>query len=229
MIPTYAPSLKPTMQPGQTIKNSDVFNPDNNLMNALEYGPMMNVKNNIIAGQNPTSYWNHSPGFERPDIREEGPFPVQGNIGSLMKEEAEDQYKMCSPMVDKTVIPSVGSSPNCSGVFRADLYTKINTCGAECEVKYPESYGDKDFGYPKDMPWNMKTSNAHQVHAYMNLRAGLPGQGPENNLGCYEWLPRVTPDKASNSCILNEEPIFEQVGAWNKLGLYSNIEKVSYR
>lgn len=195
-------------------------------MNSLGSGPTMNVRENIIAGPKSGQYWNHSPNYERPEIREEGPFPVQGNIGSLMS--LDPTYKSCSPLIDNVLVPDINSSPNCAGVFKPDIYTTQNTCGVDCEMKFPESYGDKDFGYPEKMPWYYKTSNAHQVHTYMNLRAGMPGQGPENNMGCYEWIPNVSSDKETNSCVLNQEEVYNQVGSWNKLKQFSNMQNVYY-
>lgn len=52
----------------------------------------------------------------QPLVREEGPFPIQGNIGSLFKNE----------------------------LFVADMYTKKDTCGEECVVVAPFSYGEQN-------------------------------------------------------------------------------------
>lgn len=195
------------------------------LMNALGHGPRMNVRENIIAGPNPMSYWNHSPGFEKPEIREEGPFPIQGNIGSLLKEEADGNYINCSKNKE---LPTIGSSNNCTDTFTPDIYTKRNTCGSNCDVKYPESYGLKDFGFPEDMPWQKKVTNSHQIHSFQNLRASMPGTGPSNEFGCYEWVPRITSNDKTNACVLNPEKVYEQVGSWNKLPMYSDLQNIKY-
>lgn len=202
--------------------------PNTKFMNQLGQGPTMNTKSNIISGPNPMSYWNHSPGFEKPEVREEGPLPIQGNVGALLANEATNNYALCSPSVDGQTIPEIGSSPNCSGYFKPDLYTLEDTCGAECQLKYPESYGEKDFGFPDNMPWNKKITNAHQVHAYQNIRAANPGQGPSKELGCYEWIPNVSSDKEAGTCVLDQEPVYDQVGAWNKLPMYANLQKVTW-
>lgn len=230
MNPTMQPTMSPTMQPNivKTQINSLSGLPQTKLMDALGQGPGMNNMTNIIAGPNPRAYWNHSPGYMRPEVPEEGPFPVQGSIGVLIAQEGFDQYAMCNPMVDSNQIPPIVGGPNCSGVFRPDLYTTKNTCGAECEMKYPESYGEKDFGFPEGMPWINKVTNSHQVHALNNLRAGMPGQGPSNDFGCYEWIPRVSSDSQTNSCFMNQEPVYDQVGPWNKLPQYKDIQKVTW-
>ncbi len=193
------------------------------IMNSLSNGPEMNSKQNIIAGPNSMSYWNHSPGAEKPEVREQGPFPIQGNIGSLVREESMGNYQQCS-----STGPEVGSAKNCTGTFNSDIYTKNNTCGSNCDMKYPESYGLKDFGFPETMPWDKKVSNSHQIHSFQNLRAGMPGTGPSEELGCYEWVPRVSSNKETNSCVLNPEPVYEQVPSWNKLPVYNNLQNVKY-
>jgi len=230
MNPTTGPTMEPVIEPViSPYSEVDLYGlPSSKLMNALGEGPTMNVKSNIIAGPNMLSYYNHSPGAERPEVREEGPFPIQGSIGSLLANEAVD-YLLCSPKVDDYTIPNIGASPNCAGTFKPDAYTKENTCGAECQMKYPESYGEKDFGFPEEFHWTQKVSDSHQVHSYANIRAGMPGQGPSNDLGCYEWVPRVTSDKSTNSCVLNPEPVYETVPSWYKLKEYSQIfQKVKY-
>ena len=202
--------------------------PQTLLMNALGQAPSLNVKNNITAGPNPMSYWNHSPGAERPLIREEGPFPVQGNVSSIIADESTNM-KYCGNITGTdTKLPNIGSSPNCSGSFVPDVFTPKDTCGENCYIKYPESFGDKDFGFPEKMAWQQKVTNAHQIHAYQNVRAPMPGQGPSVNpaLGSYEWIPRVTPDQAANSSILNPEPVYEQVP--NFLPYHRNLQAANF-
>jgi hypothetical protein len=51
------------------------------------------------------------------------------------------------------------------------------------------------------MPWNDKISNSHQIHAYRNLRAAMPGTGPAANppFGTYEYVPRVSVNHKGNT------------------------------
>ncbi len=171
----------------------------------------------IIAGPNEHQYWNHSSGALEPMTREEGPFPIQGNIGSLVKNESLD-YNLCS-----TTIP-IGNGPNCVGSFTGDVFTTKDTCGDNCKLKFPESYGLKDFGFPEGSD---KYTNSHQLHAYVNQRANFAGQGPAS-LGSYEWIPRITSDPNTNTGILNQDPVYSQVGEWNKLPMYKNLQQSSF-
>lgn len=182
--------------------------PQSMFMNALSSGPQMNSLSNIVSGPNSGDYWNHSSGLEKPDRREEGPFPIQGNIGSLLKQEANQNYAFCS-----TSIPFIGGSPNCTAAssFKSDIYTSSDTCGSNCELKYPESFGGKNFGLVEDA----LTTNSHGLHAYKNVRASAEGSGPSDVYGCYEWTPRLT--QKGNSCVLDQYPAYQQVGDWTKL------------
>jgi hypothetical protein len=177
--------------------------------------PTINNKTNIIAGPGEKNYWDHSPGALAPMILEEGPFPVQGNIGSLIKNEATN-YTNC---VDG---PDIGSGPNCTGSFKPDMYTTQDTCGSNCLTKYPESYGLQDFGFPSD---SSKVTNAHQVHLYSNIRAGMAGQTSET--GCYEWIPYLS-SGPGGSCELTQSKDYSQVGNWNFLPMYNSLQTVRY-
>jgi len=223
---TIRPTITPSVQP--SIINENYGLPTTPLMNALGQGPTVNSQSNVIAGPRAKDYWDHDLKFEEPEIPEEGAFPIQGSIGSLVANEGLNQFANCTYNVDGVKIPSIGSGPNCGGTFREDLYTKKNTCGAECATKYPESFGDKDFGFPDNMPWSKKVTDAHQTHAYQNIRAGLEGQGPSNELDCYEWVPRISPDKQTGTCIMNQEPAYNTVGDWTKLPMYNNLTKVKW-
>lgn len=181
-------------------------------MNELYREPTMNVKTNIIAGPNSGDYWNHSPGLEKPLVREEGPFPVQGNIGFLLAAEN------CN-----SNLPLISGSPNCTNTFRSDVYTTKNTCGEECNLKYPESFGDQNFGIEKNT-----ITNSHSLHAYKNVRASTEGRGPSDVYGCYEWIPRLTPTK-DNSCELNQYKAFQTVGDWQKLPENSKIVGYNFK
>lgn len=211
-----------TNQPDQFLVNQV---PQTKVMNALMEGPQLNVRSNIIAGPGDKDYWYHSPGAQVPMIiPEEGPFPVQGNIGSLLK--LGPSFSSCEGPVNGSN-PNIGSSPNCTGVFIPDTYTVEDTCGSQCKMKYPESYGLKDFGFGAGTNPDNKITNAHQIHAFQNLRAGMAGQMDNN--GCYEWIPRLTPNASTGACELNQKPVYSQVGPWNKLKRYSNIQDVKYK
>ena len=125
-------------------------------------------------------------------------------------------------------LPTVGSSPNCSGTFKPDLFTVRDTCGAECDSKYPESFGQKDFAFQKDQPWQTKVTDAHQIHAYQNLRAGMPGEGPAS-VGAYEWIPKVSGNPPTNSFVWDQQPVFQQVGNFLDLMQFSNLRASNFR
>ena len=111
----------------------------------------------------------------------------------------------------------------CSGVNIDD-----HTCGEECFLKYPQSFGDKSFGFDPKAPWQSKVSNAHQIHAYQNVRASMPGQGPAST-GPYEWIPRVVSYPPTNSIIMSPEPVYDQVGNFLNLPQYSNLRDATFR
>jgi hypothetical protein len=188
------------------------------ISNALNEGPTLNSRKNIIAGPNPGDYWNHSRGLERPEYREEAGFPIQGNIGSLLKQEGNGNYAMCGSNV------SIGGAPNCTGVFNSDYYTTANTCGDNCTIGAPEAFGIQSFG----MDSKDKLTNIHGLHAYANVRAGIEGKGPSDQYGCYEWVPNLQ-KTTGNSCQLNYGP-WEQntVGDWTKLPQSSQIVDYTY-
>lgn len=188
------------------------------IQNSLDQGPTLNTRKNIIAGPNPGDYWYHSRGLERPDYREEGPFPIQGNIGSLLKNEQNGNYAMCATNV------SISGAPNCTGTFSGDIYTTSNTCGDNCTIKAPEAFGIQSFG----MDGKDNMTNIHGLHAYQNVRAGIEGKGPSDQYGCYEWIPNLqkTP---GNSCQLNYTP-FEQntIGDFTKLPNWQKFASYTY-
>jgi hypothetical protein len=195
--------------------------PQSKYMNALVQASFLNSRKNIISGPEPNQYWSHSGGAETPLYNEQGPFPVQGNVGSLLKQEAINNYASCS-----LGTPDIVGSPNCVGVFNGDAYTTQNTCGSECQLKYPESYGEKDFGFNQDMPAEQKITNAHQVQAYTNIRGGMAGQ--MSNLGCNQYIPNLSANPQTGACEMYQNPVYEQVGSWNKLPMYSNLQNVKY-
>ncbi len=204
------------------ITNSKVQGlPQTPYMNALYQGPQMNTKHNIIAGPQPGEYWNHSPGLERPIIREEGPFPVQGNVGSLVASEGRGNFNECGHG-----LPNISGSPNCTSpsAFKSDMYTRADTCGAECTLSYPEAFGGKSFG----MSGGDVITNAHALHAYKNERAATEGRGPSQTYGCYEWVPKLGKTNG-NSCMLDQYPEFQQVGDWQKLSENKGIVNYTFK
>lgn len=162
---------------------------------------LKNSRTNIIAGPGPGEYWNHSSGSAIPDVREEGPFPVQGHIGSLIRQEALGNFSGC---IDGK------SGPNCTGAFNPDVYTTENTCKDKCVLSGPESYGIQNFGISGGY------TNIHGLHAYKNERAASEGTGPSGIYGCYEMIPKLT-DK-NNSCKLDYNEFENRtVGDWTRL------------
>ncbi len=183
---------------------------------------LLNNTQYILAGPGPRDYWNHSPGLKQAMIKEEGPFLMQGNIGSLMKEDPS--YTNCT--MDTNIAPNINGSPNCTVAFTPDIYTKVDTCGESCTMRYPESYGLKDFGFPEDMSWKDKVTNASSLHTYQNLRAVGPGQFPAS-FGPIEWIPRVSTTIASSTDIgsgfLDPNPGYQQVGNFLQLPMYDKL------
>lgn len=178
----------------------------------------MNSQHYIIAGPHTGDYWNHSPGLKRPLIREEGPFPVQGNIGSLVQVEGPDgTFTKCGSG------PNISGSPNCTRAFIPDIYTRENTCGKECALGYPESFGGQSFGL---LP-GQDVTNAYALHAYKNVRAAQEGSGPSSVYGCYEWIPNLS-KTAGNSCIMDYPKQYQQVGNWMKLPQNRSIVGYSF-
>jgi hypothetical protein len=188
------------------------------IQNSLDQGPTLNSKKNIISGPNPGDYWNHSRGLERPQYREEGPWPLGGNIGSLLKQEQNANYSMCSNNI------SIGGGPNCTGVFNSDVYTTSNTCGDNCTIKAPEAFGIQSFGMDnRDI-----LTNIHGLHGTVNVRAGIEGKGPSDHYGCYEFLPNLK-KTTGNSCELNYTPFEQQtVGDFSKLSNWQNFSNYNY-
>jgi len=188
------------------------------LQNSLVQGPTLNARKNIISGPKPGDYWNHSPGLEHELYREQGPFPIQGNVGSLLTQEQNGNYAMCGSNV------SIGGGPNCSGVFNNDIYTTANTCGDNCTIGAPEAFGIQSFGM--DNRDNM--TNSHTLHAYANVRAGIEGKGPSDQYGCYEWLPGLT-KSSGNSCELDHKTFeAETVGDFTSLPSWKNFSSYNY-
>ncbi len=187
--------------------------------------PLLNNTQYIIAGPGPRDYYNHSPGTMKPLIQENGPFPMLGNIGSVLANDP--LYKDCT--MDSNIAPNISSSPNCTVAFKPDMYTKNNTCGAECTMKYPESYGLKDFGFPTDSTWNTKVTNAGSLHAFDNLRAAGPGQGP-GTLGSLEWLPNtsIRGSGYTSTGFMDPNPAYEQVNNFLDIPGYENLSKVTW-
>lgn len=161
----------------------------------------INTNKFLLSGPNPHQYWSHSPGAKQPLEREEGPFPIQGNIGMLVRQESGG-FQSCNPH-DK-----IGGSPNCSGSFAADYYTAYDACGSQCALSAPEMYGDKSFGLLD----GHKVTNIHSLDSYENVRAASAGQSTNGAYGCGEWIPTYS-HKGSN-CLPGYNPPYAQVGNW---------------
>ncbi len=189
----------------------------------MDNSEQINTKQFIIAGPNKRDYFFHNPGLTQALQQEESSFPVQGNIGSLMVQDPN--YSNC--INDIMFAPPINSSPNCSNAFTPDLYTKVDTCGDECLVKYPESYGLKDFGFPEGTKWQDKITNASSIHAYKNQRAVMPGQGSGSMMGAAEWIPRIGISDQDTG-FLDPNPAYEQVGNFLKLPQYKNLSQVKW-
>lgn len=185
----------------------------------LNGGPTLNEKKNIISGPRSGDYWFHSRGLERPEIREEGPFPIQGNIGSLLKQEGLGNFSRCSNNI------TIGGGPNCTGTFNPDVFTTSNTCGKNCVIQAPEAFGMQSFG----MDGRDKMTNIHGLHAYKNVRAAVEGRGPSDQYGCFEWVPNL--EKTSgNSCMINYTPFEpDTTGDWTKLPEFRSIVDYKYK
>lgn len=183
-----------------------------------------NQRSNIISGPNTTPwtpglmYWSHSPGDLQPMEREEGPLPIQGNIGQLVKDESNN-FKKCGEGITRNF--DISGSKNCTTAFYNDPFTTRDTCGDNCVLSEPESFGDKNFGFEG----NNKYTNAHGLHAYQNIRAGAGGQSSQS--GCYEFIPGMS-STDTGTCMLNPKPVYQQVGDWTKLKENKNILKSSF-
>jgi hypothetical protein len=181
----------------------------------------INTQSNVIAGPNTKPwvprmmYWNDSPPGLTPMEREEGPFPVQGNVGQLVKDETNN-YTKCGNSYD------ISGSRNCNTYFDADHFTPSYTCGSNCVLSAPESFGDKDFGLEQTAT---KYTNAHGIHAYQNIRAGAGGQSSQS--GCYEFIPN-TGKTSTGTCMLDPNPQYDQVGNWTKLAENKSIVSSSF-
>jgi hypothetical protein len=188
------------------------------VQNALDNNNTLNSRKNIIAGPAPGDYWNHNRGLEKAIYREESSFPIQGNIGSLLKQEGNNNYAMCGSNV------SIGGGPNCTGTFNSDFYTTSNTCGDNCVLGAPEAFGIQSFGMDK----RDNLTNIHGLHAYQNIRASSEGKGPSDQYGCYEFLPSLK-KTSGNSCELNYGTYESStVGDFTKLPNWKNFANYTY-
>jgi len=183
-----------------------------------------NQTTNIISGPNTKPWkpglmnWSHSPGDQKPMEREEGPLPIQGNIGQLVKDEVTE-FRSCGKGLARNY--KTGGSGNCTSAFYPDHFTPKDTCGDNCVLSAPESFGDKDFG----LRGNQKYTNAHGIHALENVRAGAGGQSSQS--GCYEFIPGVAPGN-NGTCAMSPNPVYEQVGNWTRLKENKNLTRSSF-
>ena len=175
------------------------------LQNALQNTDSINTRKNIISGPKMHQFWNHSPGLQQADLREEASFPVSGNIGALLKQEAINNYASCS------MKNPIGGSPNCTEAFQDDIYSSNDTCGSGCKINNSSHLGIKDFGTV-----NGEATNIHGLHAYKNIRAASAGQITTPTYGCYEDVPNLKVDK-NGMCVYDYKFSAETVGNWTKL------------
>lgn len=182
------------------------------IMNSISSAAATNNRQNIISGPGLANWFHYDSLGAAPMIREEGAFPPQGNIGELVKNESYN-YGQCGVSAG---VPAVGGSPNCTPAFYQDIYTVADTCGANCQLKNPESYGEKDFGFDGLDP-AQKITNAHQIHEYQNQRASGIGQGPTGLFTPLEYIPRITTSPQTNVGVYNPQEIYGQVGPWYQL------------
>ncbi len=179
------------------------------LQDASQYNKFTNSDKNIISGPGDHVFWNHSPTLQTPDTREEGAFPIQGNIGALLKQEGINNYASCSNT------NPIGGSPNCTNAFTSDIYT-TEACGNDCKIDVASSIGMKNFGLVDE---NM--TEIHGLHAYKNVRAGSAGQTTNSKYGCYEDLPNLKIGK-NNVCEYDYKYEKETVGDFTKVSGWQN-------
>lgn len=184
-----------------------------------------NATKNILEGPGKREWWNHSPGKGVPMIVEEGPWPVQGNIGELVRQEARDNWGSCS-----TSLSEVGGSPNCTAAFIPDEVQPNDLCGSgpfsPCAVTGPESFGENTYGIPAGKD-NVTTYDLHAYGTFAdgkptNIRAPSAGEGPAS-LGCYEWIPKNSAKGADGNCVLEEQVAYRTVGYWPDLPQYKYL------
>jgi hypothetical protein len=180
------------------------------LQDASQYNKFINSDKNIISGPGDHVFWNHSPGLQAPDPREEGAFPIQGNIGSLLKQEGLNNYANCS------TTNLIGGSPDCTNAFQSDIYT-TKACGNECKIDMASSMGIKNFGFTDEE----YVPEIHGLHAYKNVRAGSAGQTTSPEYGCYEDIPNLKMGK-NNVCEYDYKFSSNTVGDFTQLSNWQN-------
>lgn len=142
--------------------------------------------------------------LEQPLYKEEGPWPVMGNIGSLLRQEQPNgNLAMCGNNT------SINGGPNCTSAFNRDVYTKSDTCGSNCVVKEPESYGGSSFGLIDGA-----RSSSYALNPLSNVRVGQPGVS-NPKYGCMDWYPRL--NNTDNCLPINDAYESSSVADWTKL------------
>jgi len=184
-------------------------------------------------------YYQHSPGAEQPLIREEGPLPIQGNIGSVIGRSTNGLNK--GPMGEGI---TVGGGGNLSAI------------NSHLMVTAPELYGSSSFGLVGSFDFEGKSSlgngmksssrkpnkqvlrtqqpQAHEIAGY-NWRVAAAGQGPSkpgvnrptpNNTPCNAWIPAQNPNNCG-TCSLDydiRKSAYQQVGNWSAKTLWPGVE-----
>lgn len=158
----------------------DLFNNYGSNYDYVDNTDFINTKSNIISGPEPHSYWNHSKDDENPINREEGPLPILGNIGVLLKEQKSGNFSNC----DHTKL--VGGSPDCTNNFVPDEFTKSNTCTGNCKLGALERYGDTSFGLID----GIKT-DSYILSSMSNTRA-MNTNKKSNEYKEYSFVPQLT-------------------------------------
>lgn len=91
-----------------------------------------------------------------------GSLPVQGNIGVFL----------------------AGASAS----FKPDLYTSTNTCGSNCDISGPASFGIQDFGF------RASSDNAsHTLDTFKSARVADFTRGSSSEYGCRAAAPAQVP------------------------------------
>lgn len=185
-------------------------------------------------------YYQHSPGEEQPLVREEGPLPIQGNVGSIIGRSSN----------------GLNEGPRGEGITvggGGNLTAKKNP---HLMVTAPELYGSSSFGLVGSFDYEgkstlgngMKSSSgspdkailrtqqpqAHEIAGY-NWRVAPAGQGPSkpgvnhptpNNTPCNAWIPAQSPNDCG-TCSLNydiRKSAYQQVGNWSAKNLWPGVE-----
>jgi len=185
-------------------------------------------------------YYQHSPGAEQPLIREEGPLPIQGNVGSIIGRSVNGLNK--GPMGEGI---TVGGGGNLSAkknlkmmVTAPELYGS-SSFGLVGSFDYEDKSGLGDgtrssSGLPASNVLRKQQPQAHEIAGF-NWRVAPAGQGPSkpgvnkptpNNTPCNAWIPAQNPNNCG-TCSLDydiRKSAYQQVGNWSAKNLWPGVE-----